>query len=104
MAFIATVYLVISAVYFFFNMEKYPYYRKIYRDLPNMKFSEYRGQAVCSGEFVWYVYDNDFSLNDDIYLFDRGDFKIFNLYEWYYLNKYRRWFAENVDINNLESI
>ena len=91
LALLLTTYLVISAVYFFCNMEKYPYYRKIYRDLPSMNFIK-DDIHITSGDFIWYVCDNDFALNDDIMLFDRGDYRIFNLYEWYWLCKYRRYF------------
>lgn len=82
-------------------------YKKIYDTLPLRKFYSGIHQVYChryyedGDSFVWNIDSNDFRLDDEHYLLD-SILTYFSPYSLYWLIKYRKWFAENVDINKLE--
>lgn len=82
-------------------------YKKVYDTLPLKKF--YRNVShVYSHKykddddgFVWFTKSNEFRLYGGHYLLD-SPLTCLSPYSLYWLIKYRKWFAENVDINKLE--
>ena len=83
-------------------------YKKVYDSLPSKKF--YRnGSQVYSHKwneeydgFVWFIDDNGFYLDNGT-LLNNSPITYLSPYSLYWLIKYRRWFAENIDINKLEN-
>ena len=82
-------------------------YKKVYDTLPLRKFYCGIHKVYChryyedGDSFAWNIDSNDFRLDDEHYLLD-SIFTYFSPYSLYWLIKYRKWFAENVDINKLE--
>lgn len=82
-------------------------YKKVYDTLHLRRFYKNLFQIYsCKYEedddgFVWFTKSNEFCLDGEHYLLD-SPFTYFSPYSLYWLIKYRKWFAENVDINKLE--
>lgn len=82
-------------------------YKKVYDTLPLKKFYRNASQVYShkykeeDDGFVWFTKSNEFRLDGEHYLLD-SPFTYFSPYSLYWLIKYRKWFAENVDINKLE--
>ena len=87
--------------------ENYKYYKSVYNSLPSRKFYINLGKQVYShnlGEiddgFAWFIDTGSFCLLPTHYLHNTS-YTYTSIYGWYWLYKYRKWFKENVDINNL---
>ncbi len=84
----------------------YGSYRKVYKTLKNRKF--YRNDTqIYSHEwrqkddgFVWFLDDNHFKLDKSVYI--HASFVTYlDPYSFYWLIKYRKWFAENINIDTV---
>lgn len=101
------IFLILTFSSFLTLCSGYGSYKKVYKSLKQRKFYRNRSQ-VYSHEFnkkddgfVWFLDDNHFALEKNIYL--HASFITFlDPYSFYWLIKYRRWFKENIDLNNIE--
>lgn len=91
----------------FVNFKNYKYYRKIYKELPKKTFYKNFTQVYDSNkprtEFTWFINSNEFCLSEtkDIYLHNEF-YTHLDLYSFYWLVKYQRWFEKNVNIDVID--
>ncbi len=82
-------------------------FQQVYDSLPNRIFYRYIDHVYShplSGVddgFVWFTNDKDFRLTKKVDLYDMHS-PYLNPYYHYWLRKYRKWFAENVDVDKLD--
>lgn len=83
------------------NYKRYPYYGWVYRTLPLRRFTWHKDQLISEDgahEVVWFHDMNSFQLHEGVYLHTGFPFD-FDLYNWYWGVKYRRWFKRYCKAN-----
>jgi len=102
---------VIMAIFYtivstFILIGNYKYYHKIYNELPNYEFfvlgEEFRKLIYAKKtNFIWFVDDNSFCLEKEHYLHN-ALFTFLNPYACYWMIKYRKWFKDHVNANEVK--
>ncbi len=86
--------------------ENYPFYRSVYKNLPNMRFYKLGSIVVgCNSDgydlgFEYHYQTKIFQLCKNHYIFENGLTKS-DPYTYYWYRKYLKWCEKNIDVDNL---